>query len=1200
MRLGSNSIRKQRRVHLRACLGSLAALIACLVTAQPAPADDLIPEDTCIIEVDAPPGTRVSLNGKDYGEKRTFTYDKLVRGKLYSARCEVTSSNGSTTTRQLYFKGGWRVRTPVTYGTFPEVVLQGTEAPDSDTIVLSPDGRHFLSGRGVWDVETGVRLRTFETPAGVYNVFESSDFGLSPDGTLAFVVTLTRAALGPPDFTVYVWTIATGATLHSFKGRAAAFGPDNRYIAVGRFRGGDRNITIHDLTGADRVRTIRQPDESAMWRVHQLQFSPNGTRLLGWSDDAVGVIWDVRTGAKLASCSLDSLDAGTVGNKIEATAFSPNGRYVVAVDDRGSASLWNSQTMKAVSISIGDPEGDRYVIMAGFTPDSRRLATLSDDGEYREWDIETEAFVTQQSFAFPDDEFLWCAATNDGRRFVFHTDNDEDGTESLWIAHAETGELRRTGQFGRELSAVSSTCISDDRRELLLGTGNGVVRSWDMLTGIESRVLVSTLGKGSEVEISPDSHQISCSTPGGSWSSEAALTSWDRYTGDELTSWTRSIEPSKRQERYWRRQFWGPSGDPSTGQAASGPTGQYVYSYTADDSVVQWDVSAGKMVREFKSPSFATGSSSKQNFEIVTDFAPSPTGRQLAISTDYETTIWETATGRLLHVFDIGANCVAFRSDGAEILTCGPKSALWDSLTGTRITTFDTKEQAGLGAISSDGSVVAIGSCLRNARTGTKLREFSESNPSISADGRIVITTTGVGVKFWDIATGDELCTLIFLNDYQDWLVVTPEGLFDGSEGGMQKVMFRIGDGLNVVPVSRFFQDFYREGLLARIWAGERPMPDVDISASIPPTVALVRPERGGETGRSSVTLTATVKDNGGGVKGPFLRHNGARVNIDPQIERIDDNTARYTFAVNLLEGDNRLRIEAFSGDGAWEAEPAQVAFTYSKSLPKPDLYVVAVGINDYAADALSLSYAVPDVEAITRVFADRGEAFYDHVHVTSLLDDQATKAGIRDALRDVAGKAREQDTLLVYLSGHGFTVGQRYYFVPAEFEFASQRFEDDVEDQGLPGDQVFRALGETKARKRILVLDTCNSGAALAKSGTKRRDPFAFAGAIRRLSRSEGVFTIAASSASDQTAEIEQLGHGVLTYSLLQGIQAVTSEDDTTADGNNDGVVNISEWFGYSADLVPRLTKQYLGVEQDVHQQSEGVVFPVLPLPRE
>ena len=39
----------------------------------------------------------------------------------------------------------------------------------------------------------------------------------------------------------------------------------------------------------------------------------------------------------------------------------------------------------------------------------------------------------------------------------------------------------------------------------------------------------------------------------------------------------------------------------------------------------------------------------------------------------------------------------------------------------------------------------------------------------------------------------------------------------DGSAGGRQKAMYRIGGGLNVVPVDRFFQDFYRPGLLAEV-----------------------------------------------------------------------------------------------------------------------------------------------------------------------------------------------------------------------------------------------------------------------------------------------------------------------------------------------------------------------------------------------
>jgi hypothetical protein len=46
-------------------------------------------------------------------------------------------------------------------------------------------------------------------------------------------------------------------------------------------------------------------------------------------------------------------------------------------------------------------------------------------------------------------------------------------------------------------------------------------------------------------------------------------------------------------------------------------------------------------------------------------------------------------------------------------------------------------------------------------------------------------------------------------------------------------------------------------------------------------------------------------------------------------------------------DGSLLLRIEAASRDGAWESEPAQMACTDSKSLPKPDLFLLAAGINN-------------------------------------------------------------------------------------------------------------------------------------------------------------------------------------------------------------------------------------------------------------
>lgn len=66
----------------------------------------------------------------------------------------------------------------------------------------------------------------------------------------------------------------------------------------------------------------------------------------------------------------------------------------------------------------------------------------------------------------------------------------------------------------------------------------------------------------------------------------------------------------------------------------------------------------------------------------------------------------------------------------------------------------------------------------------------------------------------------------------RDWLVVTPEGLFDGTPGGRKRISFRVGNGLNVVLVDRSFRGFYRPGLWAELWRGERPMPNAQFGDS--------------------------------------------------------------------------------------------------------------------------------------------------------------------------------------------------------------------------------------------------------------------------------------------------------------------------------------------------------------------------------
>src|SRR5439155_10222865 len=135
-----------------------------------------------------------------------------------------------------------------------------------------------------------------------------------------------------------------------------------------------------------------------------------------------------------------------------------------------------------------------------------------------------------------------------------------------------------------------------------------------------------------------------------------------------------------------------------------------------------------------------------------------------------------------------------------------------------------------------------------------------------------------------------------------------------------------------------------------------------------------------------------------------------------------------------------------------------------------------------YAQEAINLKYAAGDAQALVDVFQKRGPALYgaEQVHTRLLLDNAATTKGIREAIEAEAKATNPQDTLVFFVAGHGMTLGQRYYFLPHEFQLKAERLEDAIRAQGLPIDALGDELAKAAALKRVVILDTCQSGAAL------------------------------------------------------------------------------------------------------------------------
>ncbi|MFA7124335.1 MAG: hypothetical protein WC212_09855, partial [Candidatus Delongbacteria bacterium] len=92
---------------------------------------------------------------------------------------------------------------------------------------------------------------------------------------------------------------------------------------------------------------------------------------------------------------------------------------------------------------------------------------------------------------------------------------------------------------------------------------------------------------------------------------------------------------------------------------------------------------------------------------------------------------------------------------------------------------------------------------------------------------------------------------------------------------------------------------------------------------------------------------------------------------------------------------------------------------------------------------------------------------------------------------------------------------------------------------------------------------------------------------ALSQLSRATGVHVVAASSKDQFAAEVKDLGHGVFTYTLLEGLNGKAATK-----GEN---VTVRKLMGYIEEQLPELTKKYRQEAQYPVVDSKGMDFPLV-----
>jgi WD40 repeat protein len=459
---------------------------------------------------------------------------------------------------------------------------------------------------------------------------------------------------------------------------------------------------------------------------------------------------------------------------------------------------------------------------------------------------------------------------------------------------------------------------------------------------------------------------------------------------------------------------------------------------------------------------------------------------------------------------------------------------------------------------------------------------------AVSGDGRWLLAGLADGSLRWLHAADGEQ-RLALYTEGRAWVAWTPEGRYTAGEGGEQLVGWHVNRGADraaeFLPLARLAEPHFDPAAVLGALQGQAPQrvaSDPRQGLRPPPSVTLSGPSDRVEQPR--VTLTLRAQDRGGGLDELRLFLNGKLVQAQPArgLRRLGSEWVGSW--QGLLEpGENLLRAVAFSTD-RMESEPAELRVHLAQAPKAAALHGLVVGINRYRNGALNLNYSVPDARGMAGLMREAGPRLFSHVQVTELTDAQATKAGILAQLRALQG-SREEDVVAVYLAGHGEALGDTWYFIPHELTQPEQP--EQLRAGGLSARELAAALKDIPARKVVVFIDACKSGAAtagFAARGLEERRVLA------QLARASGTHLIAASTKEQLASELDALGHGAFTYVVLEGLKG------KAAGGGKD--ITARKLMAYVEQALPEISKRFRAEEQFPVVNSTGMDFPLAVVP--
>ena len=553
---------------------------------------------------------------------------------------------------------------------------------------------------------------------------------------LAFNLTISDAELSDQ------WHLPDGVRARLNKGsiNGIAYSADSSRFAVASSIG----VWVYDTATDGEVALI---GAHTSW-VHSVSFSPDGSTLATGNWDGTVRLWDAETGALR-----NTLPAQ--GAPVRSVSFSPDGSTLASASGR-TVSLWD------VATSNKDALGRHTdtVTSLMWTADGGTLASVSDDGTVRLWNMETR--TARNTLDHPN--VASAAFSPDGSMIA------TGGGYELRLWDATNGTLQNFHTSNRENddynATIKSVAYSADGKTLAVGTARDQHRIYtndgytrfsrntvhlidlDFLNATNNFYIVNRLTGYTSVNRltghTSDIISLTYSADGSTFASasnDGSVRLWNATTAtlrNELTGYNTAVY-----------------------SVAMSPDSKDIATGNWDGTVHLLDVATGTLKNRLTGHTLG-----------ISSVAFSPDGKTLASgSWDSTARIW-SAAGSHQHTIDrsSGVTSVAYSADGAS-LTVGEWDYAyeWDVVSGE----YKSRLQRDTGyvwsiAYSADGIKVAAG-CdnflfLRNDTVNFYLTEHvgPVRGVAFSPDSATLVSGGADGtVRLWNAADGTHKNTLL-------------------------------------------------------------------------------------------------------------------------------------------------------------------------------------------------------------------------------------------------------------------------------------------------------------------------------------------------------------------------------------------------------------------------------------------------------